>query len=203
LAIKDVALLPWQLRDVQETLDASVLHILRNPLSVVSSSLRGRELGVFLGDRDLEQRRSRLRAFRRALPDRSWPEQMHRLDELDAIELEAMRWRLDTEITSEVLEDVPKALTLVFEECVVDRDRTAGNVCDFLGWKPDALGSAAVEREQEEGGYYSTNKDPVAVIASWQDDLTPEQVATVAGIVCESPSMAHWPELQVVLEKHR
>lgn len=199
ILVKDVWFPGSWLEKLQEVLQPRVISIVRHPHAAVASTIRGRALGVW--NRDSGAVRDRIRSLDTGDLSIELEELVHRADSLNDVELEALRWRLEAEVTADFARLHERGRLVVYERLVRNPTDELGAIFDFLGWPLTASTRTFVEQSQtpdltrdDRGNYFSVRRDPSNAMTNWRRHITDDQLGDVDRVVGSSWLLKLWPE---------
>lgn len=159
------------------------IHIVRHPCGVVSSKLRGAELGK-MGGATLYSDVLALPPARAAGLDKA------RADVMSDIEKLAWDWLITNEWVHGEVAALPNVYTLVYDRLAANLDAEAAMLFDWAGLDRPAQVQSYFDRLRGLEGtgdrYFSLNQNPAKSAAKWRQELDTHAQETVAGIVAGS-----------------
>lgn len=159
------------------------IYIVRHPCGVVSSKLRGAELGK-MGAATLYSDVLALPPARAAGLDKA------RADAMTNIEKLAWDWLITNEWVYSEVADLPNVYTLVYDRLAANLDPEAASLFDWAGLDRPAQVQAYFDRLRGFDGtgdrYFSLNQNPAKSAAKWRQELSAEAQETVGSIVAGS-----------------
>jgi len=171
--------------------EARFVVILRNPFGQIASRLRGeaaRKLDRRIRDRELPPlRRARELGLTEAV--------LHGCPDVEYL---AWEWTVLTLKTLDELEGRANVRIIQHRDLIADPIAQARDLFAFAGLDWRAETAAFITRSsthQGDHGYFDVMRDAATVEDSWRTQLSAEQQAMIAGVVCRTPLAQRWPEL--------
>ena len=159
------------------------IYIVRHPCGVVSSKLRGAELGK-MGGATLYSDVLALPPARAAGLDKA------RADAMSDVEKLAWDWLITNEWVYGEVAGLPNVYTLVYDRLAANLDAEAAMLFDWAGLdRPPQVQSYFDRLRGLEGTgdrYFSLNQNPAKSAAKWRQELDAHAQETVAGVVTGS-----------------
>lgn len=158
----------------------SVIHLLRHPCAYVSSYVRGNRLGLMPPpppmDKLLQTRSARRLNVNAALDKSS-----------DPVERLAWEWLLANCEASDAIAQAG-GLVVKYEDVAASPQTELPSLFSKLGldWS-DSTTQFLKASSASEGSYYSLSRDPAVAISRWKQEMPPEHIAKVKGIVSRAP----------------
>lgn len=207
--IKDVTFtLPprvFMLPRLLNVLQPHLITLVRSPYANIVSVLQGREKQVFSSYRSREQAISNLQKMMDTPLGQHLSAYKIGLEEMSIVQFEALRWRVEVEGLVKQAQSYSPSLLVVYEDLCMNPEGKTTEIFDFLGWelgqatRDFLIGSTSGEKDVKLSArerYYSVYRDPVQSLQKWKSQLTSKQIAEISEIVCESPLLDLWSDLQ-------
>ena len=199
ILIKDVWFPGSWLEKLEQVLKPKVISIVRHPHAAIASTYRGRALGVW--NPGIGALRDRIRSLDADNLSIELKELVQLADTLNEAELEALRWRLEAEVTADYARSYEQGRVVVYERLVSNTTEELGGIFEFLGWQLTASARAFIEQSQipdlvgdERANYFSVRRDPSSVLADWREHITDDQLRDVDRILGSSWLLELWSE---------
>ena len=199
ILIKDVWFPGRWLGKLEHVLEPKMINIVRHPHATVASTCRGRSLGVW--NPDIEELRDRIRFLDADDLSIELKELVNLADSLNEVELEALRWRLEAEITADFARLYELGHLVVYERLVRNTIEELGGIFEFLGWPFTKSTRSFIERSQTadsvrdgRDNYFSVRRDPSLVLTDWRQHITDDQLRDVDRVVGSSWLLKLWSD---------
>jgi hypothetical protein len=200
--IKDVNFATAKLSSLCNAIDPHVLLVVRNPFGNIASYLKGIELNL-MGSRKPNNFEN-TRQFLDSPEGEPFAQYRDRLDSMSLTQFEALRWRIEVEPVVEFAKTSNRSFVVVYEDLCADPHGKAAEIFDFIGWQLEQPIHDFIDRSISSGqptdpkkAYYSVYRDPQQNALKWKTQLTREQIADIASVICDSPLVDLWQDLPI------
>jgi hypothetical protein len=162
--------------------------VLRHPCGYIASVARG-EVGDRFTDRhSVADDEPVLRMLLATPQARARELSLGRLRRLSWEERLAWRWVLFNEKALEETSGLATCTYVRYEDICADPTSAIRQLFRFAGlsWHPQTAAFLEASTSRDSGGYYSVFKDPARSARAWRDELPPDSVARVLGVLRHS-----------------
>jgi Sulfotransferase domain len=198
--IKDVNFATAKLSSLCHAIDPHVLFVVRNPFGNIASYLKGIELNL-MGARS-QRNFENTRQFIESPEGEAFVQYRDRIDSMSLAQFEALRWRIEVEPVVEFAKTCDRCFVVVYDDLCADPHRKTAEIFDFIGWQLGQPTRDFIDRSISSGqpsdpkkAYYSVFRDPQQNALKWKTQLTREQIADIASVICDSPLVDLWQDL--------
>ena len=201
VVIKDVSIPNNLLPRLTQVLPPYLLTIVQNPFASIAAVLKGVELGIF--GQAQSAKLTKIRKLIDAYDGKFCSEYRDKLEDISATQVEAVRWRMETEPVVEYAKAYENGLVILYENLCIDPYGKMSEIFDFVGWKlgqstRDFIKSSiSGERENanQHEAFYGVYRDPHVSLSKWKTQLTQAQIEEIAAVIFDSPLKTFWSNL--------
>lgn len=175
--------------------DAVAIHLLRHPCGYISSVLRGEAARTFVDNRPSSDDYGLLEMLLATGPARRRHGlSLGALQALTPEERLAWRWVLINEkaVDDSVLSGRAKVIS--YDALCRDPADVGREMFEFVGldWNAQTARFVGQSTASEDASYYSVFKDPLKAAMRWREELDPDVIARIMGVVAQSPLGEKW-----------
>ena len=185
--------------NVVRALNAHAIVLMRHPVEVVTSRLRGQQLGVM----NRADRSVFINAHRELCRQLSIDEQT--ILQMDELEFESLSWLGENLCYQQLLEQYSPSQCVVYEQLRADPEDTAQRVFDNLGWQMNSQTNRFLDQSrgkrrvwmqkflQAKSNYYSVYRTSKSYANASEFRLNDIDQQRVMAVVEAFPLSSYWP----------
>lgn len=161
--------------------DCRILHVLRHPCGHVASVVRGERLNK-MAQFPLD--------FAYADSAAHYSLSIQKLEKMTFLEQAAWRWVVFNHKAMQDLAGNAQVMTLVYEDLCADPETVTRRLFEFAGlsWHRQTEEFLHSSTHSGEGkAYHTIYHDPLAAANKWRNELSKDQISTIADIVRDTP----------------
>lgn len=159
-----------------------IIHIVRDPVSVVASVRAGHKLGLMSMENYID-------SLLKMPESRNYPFNRDDLSSAPWVQQAAYRWGIQNDKIYKELNRTPDYRLVFYEEVCINLLESMKEIFNFsripIGRQMLNFASCLTEIEEGSSGYFDTHRNPISSLNKWRDELEPEEALEISKVASE------------------